>query len=109
MLVNAGLTTFKKIQDTNPREIELVGPTELEFCLFESLCCTILEKEGMDGLSFHILPLHFNVVFLFRLSTVIHLLEARSVDIILQNLLHILRSVTGARPIFVIYYALTYH
>ena len=25
MMVNAGLTTFKKIEETNPREIELVG------------------------------------------------------------------------------------
>ena len=25
MMVNAGLTTFKKIEDTNPREIEMVG------------------------------------------------------------------------------------
>lgn len=33
MLVNAGLTSFKKIEETNPREIELVGTKKNDFNL----------------------------------------------------------------------------
>lgn len=34
MLVNAGLTTFQKIEETNPRQIELVIIINMKYTLF---------------------------------------------------------------------------